>query len=116
MNANDTPLNETTADEAVVLQVRRNDAASRYEAFLGADRIGVADFHATAGEPDSGGSIVLPHVEVDSSHEGNGYASQLTQATLDDLRGRGVSQVVPQCPYVRAWITRHPAYQDLVSG
>lgn len=119
MSANDpplnkTPLNDTTAGEAVVFQVRRNDEASRYEAFLGTDLIGFADFHATGSVPDSEIAIVLPHVEIDTRHEGRGYASQLTKATLDDLRARGLSQVVPHCPYVRAWIARHPEYQDLV--
>ncbi len=96
-----------TGDNARAFQVRRNDERSRYEAFLGADRIGFADFH------EVGRAVVLPHVEIDSRHEGNGYASGLTRLMLDDLRSRGVTSVVPQCPYVQAWLAKHPPYQDL---
>ena len=90
--------------------VRREEGRGRYEAYLGDERVGVADF------ADVGGTVVLPHVEVTPQHQGNGYASLLTRATLDDLRARGVTRIVPQCPYVRAWIIKHPDYQDLVGS
>lgn len=89
------------------LQVRRVEELRRYEAWLGAVRIGFADYR------EESGATVLPHVEIDSRYEGNGYASGLTRSMLDDLRSRGVSTVVPQCPYVRAWLAKHPSYQDL---
>lgn len=91
------------------LQVRRSDEHSRYEAFVGTEQVGVADFQ----EVD--GSVLLPHVEVQPQFEGRGYASALTRGTLDDLRSRGVTAVVPRCPYVRAWIAKHPDYRDLVA-
>lgn len=116
MTSDNVTSNSTSSDAADVLQVRRNDEASRYEAFLGADQIGFAVFSTTGSEPERANATVLPHVEIDACHEGNGYASQLTKATLDDLRTRGVTQVLAQCPYVRAWIARHPEYQDLVSA
>lgn len=92
------------------LQVRRSDEHGRYEAFVGSERVGVADFREVAG------SVMLPHVEVDPKFEGRGFASALTRATLDDLRERGVTAVVPSCPYVRAWIGKHAEYQDLVGS
>ncbi len=90
------------------LQVRRYDEHSRYEGFVGAERVGIADFE------ELGGRVLLPHVEVDPQFEGHGYAGALTRATLEDLRERGVTAIVPSCPYVRAWIGRHPEYQDLL--
>jgi uncharacterized protein len=33
---------------------------------------------------------------------------------LDDIRSRGL-QVVPLCPFVAAYIRRHPEYEDLVT-
>lgn len=92
------------------LTVRRDEEHGRYEAHLGDERVGIADF------VDVGDTVVLPHVEVDPRHQGQGYASQLTRATLDDLRARGVTRVVPQCPYVRAWVVKHPGYQGLVGS
>ncbi|UIJ34602.1 GNAT family N-acetyltransferase [Allobranchiibius sp. GilTou73] len=92
------------------LTVRRDEERSRYEAYLGDERIGVADFEQV------GAAVLLPHVEIDPRHEGQGHASQLTRATLDDLRARGITRIVPQCPFVRMWVTRHPEYQDLVGS
>ena len=53
------------------------------------------------------------HTEVDPAFEGHGIAGMLARAGLDDARSRGV-QIVPLCPYVNAWIARHPDYSDLV--
>ncbi len=92
------------------LTVRRDEQHGRYEAYLGDERIAVADFAQV------GAAVVLPHVEVDPRYERRGYASQLTRAVLDDLRSRGVTRIVPQCPYVRAWVSKHPEYQDLVGA
>lgn len=92
------------------LVVRRNDERSRYEAFADSELVGFADF------AESAGAVALPHVEVDPRFEGRGYAGQLTRATLDDLRTRGVTRVLAQCPYVRTWIAKHPGYQDLVQS
>lgn len=97
-----------TDDSTNVLVVRRDDEHGRYEAFLHDERIGLADFGAVDG------AVVLPHLEIEPRHEGRGYASALTRAVLDDLRSHGVSRIVPSCPYVRAWVSRHPEYQDLV--
>jgi uncharacterized protein len=36
------------------------------------------------------------------------------QGTLDDLRARGLA-LVPLCPFVADFITRHPEYADLVT-
>jgi predicted GNAT family acetyltransferase len=33
---------------------------------------------------------------------------------LDDIRSRGL-KVVPLCPFVAAYIRRHPEYEDLVA-
>ncbi|MBO1755584.1 GNAT family N-acetyltransferase [Allobranchiibius sp. CTAmp26] len=98
------------------LTVRREEGRGRYEAYLGDEQVGVADFVEVGGSGDVGDAVVLPHVEVAPRHQGQGYASQLTRATLDDLRARGVTRIVPQCPYVRAWVGKHPDYQDLVGS
>ncbi len=73
---------------------------------------------AEAGRIESGlkdGKIVLYHTEVDRQLEGQGLGSALVQGALDDIRGRGL-QVVPLCPFVRDYISRHPEYADLVAG
>jgi predicted GNAT family acetyltransferase len=53
------------------------------------------------------------HTEVDEVHSGEGIASALARFALDDVRAQG-GRVVPICPFVAAFIRRHPEYQDLV--
>jgi predicted GNAT family acetyltransferase len=56
---------------------------------------------------------VLVHTEVEPRAEGTGLGSQLVTEALDDIRARGL-RVVPLCPFVAAYIRRHPDYADLV--
>lgn len=59
------------------------------------------------------GRYLLVHTETSPDYRGKGVASTLVKHTLDDLRDRG-EVVVPLCPYVHAWIKRHPDYWDNV--
>jgi predicted GNAT family acetyltransferase len=59
------------------------------------------------------GLIVFVHTEVDQRYEGQGVASQLVHAALDDARAREL-QVLPFCPFVNGYIARHREYADLV--
>lgn len=53
------------------------------------------------------------HTEVDDAYEGQGLASRLVRFALDDVRAAG-KRVIPHCPYVARWLTRHEEYADLV--
>lgn len=57
--------------------------------------------------------ITLVHTDVDPKWEGHGVGSALVQGALDDARARGLS-VRPQCPFVAAYIRRHPDYEEIV--
>jgi len=61
----------------------------------------------------SGNSLSLNSVRVAKALEGRGIAGELTQAALDWARAEEY-RVVPVCPYVQAWLRRHPDYADLV--
>lgn len=61
-----------------------------------------------------GDTIVFTHTLVPKQLEGRGVASKLIRAALDSARDRGL-KVVPQCPFVRAYIERHAEYRDLVA-
>jgi predicted GNAT family acetyltransferase len=52
------------------------------------------------------------HTEVEPRRKGLG--NELVRGALDDLRARGL-KVVPVCPFVGAYIRRHPAYADLLT-
>lgn len=56
---------------------------------------------------------VFLHTEVGAAFEGRGLGSRLIAAALADSRERGIG-VVPQCPFVRAYLGRHPGDLDVV--
>ena len=61
----------------------------------------------------SPGVITLAHAEVPEALRGNGVGSKLVRAVLDDVRRRGL-KVVATCPFVRAYLGKHPEYSDLI--
>lgn len=56
--------------------------------------------------------VVFTHTEIDPSLEGQGVGGQLVRAALDDVRRQDLA-VLPICPFVHAWMVRHPDYADL---
>lgn len=88
-------------------QVRDDRDASRYVIEQGGQVVGAAYYKRFDDH------IVFTHTEVDEGHQGEGLASELVQSALDDTRNAGL-RVVALCPYVRSWLQRHEAYQDLL--
>jgi len=60
-----------------------------------------------------GADLDLVHTEVPKALEGHGYAAALATAALSFARREGM-KVIPTCPYVKAFLQRHPEYADLV--
>lgn len=89
------------------LTIGDQPAASRYEARLGDELVGIVDYRRY---PER---ITLVHTEVLPEHEGRGIASRLARFALEDARRRGLL-VRPSCPYVAAYLQRHPEYADLI--
>ncbi|MCC7363319.1 MAG: N-acetyltransferase [Dehalococcoidia bacterium] len=61
------------------------------------------------------GCIRFTHTRVPKELERRGIAGRLARHGLDYARAEGL-RVVPQCPYIRAYIEKHPDYQDLLAG
>lgn len=90
------------------LRVVDNPAERRYEALVG-DRIaGIVTYRLRPGQ------IVFLHTEVLPVFEGRGIGSRLAAGVLDQARAGGLS-VVPRCPFIAAYIRRHPDYATLVA-
>ena len=53
------------------------------------------------------------HTEIDQQFEGLGLGSVLIADALDDVREHGMT-IVPQCPFVQAYVDHHPEVADLV--
>jgi predicted GNAT family acetyltransferase len=83
-------------------------ARGRYEAHLDGELAGVLEYRVRRGR------IALIHTEVLPVHEGRGVGSALVRFALDDARRREL-RVIPTCPYVQDYLTRHPE-DDIVVG
>lgn len=60
-----------------------------------------------------GGALYLTHTEVPPEMEGRGIGSRIVKHVLEHARRQGL-KVAPWCPFVHAYIERHPEYRDLV--
>jgi predicted GNAT family acetyltransferase len=89
------------------IAVQDNPGESRYELLLDERVVGEILYRLA---PEH---VVLLHTEVLPSLEGKGLGARLVAGALDDIRVRGL-RVVAFCPFVRAYIRRHPDYADLV--
>ena len=90
------------------LEVKHNEAARRYEAEV-EGQLAVVDYWQRDGR------LTLTHTGVPTPLEGRGIGSALVKAVLDDVRARGL-EVVPECPFVSAYIRRHQEYLPLVES
>ncbi len=95
------------SDEDV--EVRRDDREHRYELWLRGRPVGLAAYHL------SDGQMAITHTEVLPACEGRGLGGRLVAAVLADARRRGL-RVLPLCPFVAAYVRRHPEEADVLVG
>jgi predicted GNAT family acetyltransferase len=90
------------------IQVTDNTELHRFEARLDGELAGFAQYELR------GDSIVIFHTEVDPAFEGHGIGSTLIKQSLAQIREKGERTVIPTCPFYRAYVTKHPEYDDLI--
>jgi predicted GNAT family acetyltransferase len=93
------------SDTAV--EVRDNPEESRFEAYVDGDLAGFSAYVVAHG------TLNFVHTEVDDAFEGQGVGSALVRQSLDQVRERESVRVTASCPFVRAWMRKHPEYLDL---
>lgn len=93
------------------ISVQHEPELSRYVLKDGDTEIGEERYLDVAG--DDRAERILHHTEVTPDREGEGLASRLVQHVIDDTVAAGRA-VVPVCPYVAAWLDRHPGYTNHV--
>ncbi len=59
-----------------------------------------------------GGRLTVLHTEVPPALGGRGIGSALVRGLLDMARGQNL-KVDARCPFVRAYLDKHPEYADL---
>ncbi len=58
-------------------------------------------------------TIDLVHTEVPEQLTGQGIGSSLVDAALTHARANGL-KVIASCPFVAAYVDRHPDWEDIV--
>ena len=91
------------------VQVTDNPARHRFEARVSGDPEDVAVAEYTR----RGDVLHFIHTEVPEPFRGRGIGETLAREALDQTRANGLG-VVPECRFIRAFIRKHPEYQDLV--
>jgi hypothetical protein len=97
-------------DEAGDLSVRNNVERHRFEIALDGD---FAFLQYRRGKTES--VIVLAHTEVPLSWRGRGLAKLLAKSALEAAQAQGL-QVIAECPFVRAYLQKHPEFKPLLSN
>ena len=90
------------------VELRKNETAHEYELWIGGEQAGHADYQLV------GNTVVLPSVVIRPSHRGGRLGSTLVKFALDDVIAAG-NQIDPVCPFVKAYIQRHPEYERFVA-
>ena len=84
-----------------------NTAKHRFELKVG-DHVAFASYRLAPGV------ITFLHAEVPPAVSGQGIGSKLARGALDQARARGL-KVVPQCPFISAFIAKNAEFSDLVA-
>ncbi|WP_329234496.1 N-acetyltransferase [Actinoallomurus sp. NBC_01490] len=95
------------AEELTALDVRHDEEKKRYEAWSGETLAGVAYYRERADR------TIFTHTEVEAAFEGKGVGKALAAAALDDTVRRG-RVIVPLCPFIAAYLRKHPEYDEHV--
>jgi uncharacterized protein len=86
--------------------VRNNAAQNRFE-------LDVDGEQAVAYYRMAPGVMTFVHTEVPQALSGRGIGTKLIRGALEIVRAQGL-KVVPQCPFVSAFMGKHPEYNDLL--
>jgi len=87
------------------IEVKNNTSAHRFEVQLGEQRAEI-DYRR------EGDVIIFIHTEVPEEFGGHGIADKMAHTALEYARETGL-QVMALCPFVAAYIQRHPEYQSI---
>jgi predicted GNAT family acetyltransferase len=90
----------------MAVAIHDNTEQNRFEAWDGDALAGFAEY--IRGDR----LVVYPHTVVEPAFEGRGIGGTLARAALDDARERALP-VLATCPFIKAWMLRHPEYVEL---
>jgi len=83
------------------VSLRRSAESEQYEWVVDDRVVSVLGFE------ERGSTIVLLHTATDPAARGQGHATDLVAAVLQDVADRGLVPSV-RCPFIRAYLKKHP--------
>ncbi|MEV6164404.1 GNAT family N-acetyltransferase [Streptomyces sp. NPDC052052] len=96
-------------DQTPAPLVRNVADRHRYEILVAGESGGFTAYR------DRGAQRVFYHTKIHEAFSGRGLASQLVREALDDVRAAG-KRVVPVCPYVKAFLSKHEEFADITDA
>lgn len=96
--------------DASDVHVRHLPDRLRFTADVGADEQAVLLYQRL-----DDGTLDLQHTIVPAEARGGGVGDALVRAAVAYARAHGV-RLVPTCPFVEAWLDRHPADRDVFAA
>ena len=90
------------------VEVVHNPAQKRFEMQLG-DQIAIVKYVLGSKE------IIFTHTEVPAEYEGKGIASKIAKVAVEYAKAQGL-RIRSFCPYMSAYIKRHPEYHSITAG
>ncbi len=97
------------ADDGTRVQVHHDGSEGRFYARVDGRE---AELHFRDRDD---GTLELVRTFVPTELRGRGVGGELVRGALDWARSHG-RHVLPTCPFVRAYLERHPDDRDLVAG
>ena len=90
------------------ITISNNPDRERFEVRDAGKVVGKAWYKAYDG--DGPAERIFYHTVVNEEYAGQGLAGRLAKVALDETVAAGL-QIVPVCPYIKSYITRHPEYE-----
>ena len=87
--------------------IRNNEQESRFETTVDGETA-VVEYYV------EGDTITFTHTIVPEPIGGRGIAQALAKTALEHAKSSNL-KVVPQCSFIRTYITRNPEYENLVA-
>jgi predicted GNAT family acetyltransferase len=91
----------------VTTEVRNNPALHRFELDVDDGQVAVAYYQLAPGV------ITFTHTEVPQQLWGRGIGSKVARGAFDYARAQGL-KVVAKCPFMSAYMAKHPELNDLL--
>jgi uncharacterized protein len=90
------------------IEVKNNVEENRFEVVID-DKIAMVEYML------AGRNIIFTHTEVPPEFEGHGIANRMAYVALEHAKAEGY-KVQPLCPFITAYIRKHPEYLPITFG